>query len=161
VSNLDARITSASSRNKPILVEFVTFFGKDHSEMDVAVAPRPFGGDNEGIVLNRDTMPPQVRWPHISTSVSGIAAEDWDAFKARAKVDGIKYRDALEQAIADLAVAARRGDEIDWQPVKVAPSRAVRMHDDTRNEINALVEEFQYKQNVVVATAMHRYTHRP
>ena len=127
--------------------------------MDVTVAQNAAGGDNEGIVLNRDTMP-QLRWPNITTSVSGIAAEDWDAFKARAAADKIKYKDALEQAIHDLAVAARRGEDVDWQPVKVAPSRPVRMHEDTRNLINELVEEFSYKQNVVVATAMRRWANR-
>ena len=128
--------------------------------MDVTIAQNAAGGDNEGIVLNRDTMP-QLRWPNITTSVSGIAAEDWDAFKARAKREKLPYKDALEQAIRDLADAARRGEDVDWQPVKVAPSRPVKMHDDIRNLINELVEEFSYKQNVVVATAMHRWMNRP
>jgi hypothetical protein len=54
----------------------------------------------------------------------------------------------------------RRGDDIDWQPVKVAPSRAIRIHDDVRNLINELVAETEYKQNVVVATAMHKWVSR-
>ena len=128
--------------------------------MDVTIAQNAAGGDNEGIVLNRDTMP-QLRWPNITTSVSGIAAEDWDAFKARAKREKLPYKEALEQAIRDLADAARRGEDVDWQPVKVAPSRPVKMHDDIRNLINELVEEFSYKQNVVVATAMNRWMNRP
>jgi hypothetical protein len=127
--------------------------------MDVMVAQIAFGGDNEVLVSNGNTMP-QLRWPHVSTSVSGIAAADWDVFKARAKQEKIPYREALEQAIHDLAAAVRRGDDIDWQPVKVAPSRAIRIHDDVRNLINELVAETEYKQNVVVATAMHKWVSR-
>lgn len=103
----------------------------------------------------------QARWPSISTSVSGISPEDWDLFKAKARRDKVQYGTALEQAIADLATAARRGDDVDWQPVKIAPSKGIRIHADTWNEVNKLVEEFGYKQNVVFATALHMWTIKP
>jgi S1-C subfamily serine protease len=99
----------------------------------------------------------QKRWPDITTSVSGITAEDWNAFRAKADRDKIKYKAALEQAISDLAVAARRGDAIAWQPAKIAPSRPIRIHDDIRKLINALNHEFGFQQNVIVATAIHRW----
>ena len=35
------------------------------------------------------------------------------------------------------------------------------MHDDTRILINELVEEFSYKQNIIVGTAMHMWANRP
>jgi hypothetical protein len=121
--------------------------------------------DNENVsVLKKDAinkMTPQPRWPDLSTSVSGITPEDWDRFKNRARLDGVKYRDALEMAIVDLAAAIRRGDKIDWQPSRSAPSRAVRMHADTRDLINDLVKESGYKQNVIVGTAMDYWISRP
>ncbi len=119
-------------------------------------------GNNGAVEVKRNpVVMVHDRWPIVSTSVSGIAAEDWDAFKDRAKRDKIKQREALEDAVTDLAAAARRGDYIDWQPPKVAPSRSVKMHNDVQAEINNLVGEFGYKQNVVVATAMHRWANRP
>ena len=128
--------------------------------MNVVVAENVVGGDKEALVLNGNVMP-QVRYPNISTSVSGIANEDWEAFTGRARQDNIKYQDAITLAIKDLAVAARRGDRIEWKAAKNAPSRAVRMHDDTRILINELVEEFSYKQNIIVGTAMHMWANRP
>lgn len=129
---------------------------------DAAVAPLGICGNNGAVEAKRTPIVMvHDRWPIISTSVSGVAAEDWDAFKARAKRDKIKQRDALETAVSDLAAAARRGDHVEWQPAKVAPSRSVKMHNDVQTEINNLVGEFGYKQNVVVATAMHRWTNRP
>ena len=74
--------------------------------MNVVVAENVVGGDKKALVLNGNVMP-QVRYPNISTSVSGIAAEDWDAFTARARQDNIKYQDAITLAIKDLAVAPR------------------------------------------------------
>jgi hypothetical protein len=128
--------------------------------MDAVIAQNVVGGDKEALVLKRTTMP-QLRWPYISTSVAGIAPEDWTTFKARVERDKIKQQDAIEQAIKDLAEAVRRGDTIEWQPSKTARSRAVRMHDDTHKLINQLVDELDYKQNIVVGTALHRWAHRP
>lgn len=106
-------------------------------------------------------MTHQLRWPDISTSVSGISDEDWGRFRERARRDNMKYRDALEMAVSDFAEAVRSGVPIDWKPSKSAPSRAVRMHTDTRDLINALVKETSYKQNVVIGTAMDRWANRP
>lgn len=135
------------------------FFGK-LDWMNVVVAENAVGGDKEALVLNGNVMP-QVRYPNISTSVSGIANEDWEAFTSRARQDNVKYQDAITLAIKDLAVAARRGDRIEWKAAKNAPSRPLRMHDDTRILINELVKEFSYKQNIIVGTAMHMWANRP
>lgn len=127
---------------------------------NAAVAPFGIYGNNGAVEAKRTPIVVHDRWPIISTSVSGIAAEDWDDFKSRAKRDKIALRTALEEAVIDLAAAARRGDKIEWQAVKVAPSRSVKMHNDIQTLINELVDEFSYKQNVLVATAMYRWTNR-
>jgi hypothetical protein len=128
--------------------------------MDAAIAQNTVDSDNGRVALKRTTMP-QLRWPYISSSVSGIAPDNWNAFKARVDRDKIKQQDAIAQAIKDLAEAVRRGDAIEWQPSKTARSRAIRMHDDTRKLIAQLVDELDYKQNIVVGTALHMWAHRP
>ena len=99
----------------------------------------------------------QKRWPDISSSVSGIVAEDWEAFKSTASARKVKMKTALEQSISDLATAMRAGEAIDWQPSKVAPTRAIRIHVDTRTLINELSAQTGYHQNVIVASAMKRW----
>jgi hypothetical protein len=46
-------------------------------------------------------MSPQARWPLITTSVSGILPETWQAFKKQAESQGFTYRDAMETAIRE------------------------------------------------------------
>jgi hypothetical protein len=105
-------------------------------------------------------MPRKKGPPYITTSVSGITAEDWDAFKARADREQISYRESLSRAVNDLVTAVRRGDTIDWKAVKVAPSRPVRIGEDLREEVRSLAAEFGYRQNVILAMAMHAWANK-
>jgi hypothetical protein len=126
--------------------------------MNVSVADSANSSDKESKVLMLDAKDiMQKRWPDISTSVSGIAPEDWDTFKTAATARKTNMKSALEQSIADLATAVRSGGAIDWQAPKVASTRAIRIHADTLTIINELVAETGYRQNVVVATAMKRW----
>src|SRR4051794_20877685 len=126
--------------------------------MYVMVETAALGSDKEVAVVNRDTM---TKRSSITTSVSGVSAEDWDAFKDAADQRDVTYRDAMESAIADLAAAVRSGSDIDWRPIKIAPSRPIRIHSDTRAIINTLIEQTGYHQNVIVATAMQRWSSAP
>lgn len=99
----------------------------------------------------------QKRWPDVSSSVSGIAPEDWDAFKTAASARKVKMKAALEQSISDLATAVCAGETIDWQPAKMAPTRSIRIHVDIRTMINDLSTQTDYHQNVIIATAMKRW----
>jgi hypothetical protein len=115
-----------------------------------------FCGDKEGIISSGTHMP-QERWPYITTSVSGIAADDWTFFKARARKERLTYRKALDQAVADLVLAEREGQSITWYPAKKAPSRPVKIHDDRHKEVEHLAKKYNYGHNVIIGTAMHRW----
>ena len=104
---------------------------------------------------------PQQRWPIETTSVSGIPSEEWDRFKTRARLDKMKYRQALEMAIEGLADSIRKGDEIDWLPPRLAPSRPVKIHNDALNTVRGLSGQLSFKQNVIIGTAIHRWIKRP
>jgi hypothetical protein len=128
--------------------------------MDAAVAWADVYGNNEVIMVTREVMP-KKSLPYVTTSISGIAPGDWDAFRRRADQENKKFRDALSLAVTDLVTAVRRGDSIDWKAIKVAPSRPVRMGVAIREDVRTLGEEFGYRQNVILATAMHRWATRP
>lgn len=128
--------------------------------MDGFVARQDICGNNKAAMLNRGFMPPKKGPPYVTTSVSGITAEDWDAFKARADREQIPYREAIARAVDDLAKAVRRGDPVEWKAIKVAPSRPVRMGEDLREEVRSLAAEFGYRQNVILATAMHAWANK-
>ncbi|GEO42165.1 hypothetical protein SAE02_63130 [Skermanella aerolata] len=128
--------------------------------MDAFVARQGIYGNNKAAYLNRGLMPPKKGPPYVTTSVSGITAEDWDAFKARADREQISYRESLSRAVNDLATAVRRGDAVDWKAIKVAPSRPVRIGEDLREEVRSLAAEFGYRQNVILATAMHAWANK-
>jgi hypothetical protein len=132
-------------------------FQKGRNKMYVMVETAKIGSDKEVLVSNGDTMPRHS----ITTSVSGISAEDWDLFRTAADQRNVTYRAALESAIAVLESAVRSGSDIDWRPIKIAPSRPIRIHPDTRAIINALIEQTGYHQNVIVATAMQRWSSAP
>src|SRR4051794_15375481 len=119
--------------------------------MDVLVAGTEDSSDKESKVLMLDAKDMQKRWPDISTSVSGIAPEDWEVFKTAASAHKGGMKAALEQSIADLATAVRSGETIDWHPVKIASTRAIRIHADTGTLINELTAETGYRQNVIIA----------
>jgi hypothetical protein len=92
--------------------------------------------------------------------VSGITLEDWNAFIAKADQEQISCREALSRAVNDLAVAVRRGETIDWKAIKVAPSRPVKIGTNLRDEVRLLATEFGYRQNVILATAMHMWANK-
>ncbi len=124
--------------------------------MTVFIATTSICGDNERVLSCRTPMP-QERWPYITTSVSGIAAEDWSFFKARARREKMTYRRALDEAIEDLVAAISRGETIKWLPSKTAPSQPVKLHEDSVTAVRALVAKTEFKQNVIIGTAMHRW----
>jgi hypothetical protein len=128
--------------------------------LDEEVAQQSFCGNKRVVKVSRGPMPPQKGPPYVTTSVSGITSEDWDAFKARADQENIKYIEAIARAVNDLATSVRRGDAIDWKAIKVAPSRPVRIGVDLREEVRALADRFGYRQNVILATAMHRWARK-
>lgn len=105
----------------------------------------------------------QDRWPHITTSVSGISAEDWDLFKKTARKRGLSYREAMERAVAELIADIRSGREIYWYPCRKAASRPIKIHNDTLEDIRSLVEndKIGYRQNVIFLTAMIRWAENP
>src|SRR5690349_6170802 len=97
---------------------------------------------------------PQPRWPIITSSISGISDTVWVEFQKRADDLRITYRDALEEAVRDLDAAVTRGDSVVWSAVKVGRSRAIRMHAKILEIIRNIGAEHDYRQNVVVLTAM-------
>jgi hypothetical protein len=102
-------------------------------------------------------VPQEDPLPYVTTSISGITPEDWDAFKERARQEGITYRAALYAAFADLTEAIEREEKIDWKAIKVAPSRPIKVDCDLRDEVRVLGKKLGYRQNVILATAMHRW----
>ena len=128
--------------------------------LDESVAQQSECGNKWAESVSRGHMPPQKGLPYVTTSISGITSEDWDSFKARADAEGMKYRVAIAHAVTELALAVRRGDPIDWMAIKVAPSRSVRIGVDLREEVRALADEFGYRQNVILATAMLRWANK-
>jgi hypothetical protein len=104
----------------------------------------------------------QRRWPIITTSISGIPPEMWEAFKTCAAGRDKTFREALEDAISRLEVAVTLGSPVIWPHIKKkdkdAPaSHPVQMHDDVRQVMRGLVERTGYKQNIVVLAAMQRW----
>jgi hypothetical protein len=102
-------------------------------------------------------MSPQARWPLITTSVSGILPETWQAFKKQAESQGFTYREAMETAIRDIAEASRSGEVIVWPHPKPAKSRAVQIHHEVQELLHQLMKELGLKQNVIVLEAMARW----
>ena len=72
------------------------------------VARQGIYGNNKTDCLHRGLMPRKKGPPYITTSVSGITAEDWDAFKARADREQISYRESLSHAVNDLVEVLRQ-----------------------------------------------------
>lgn len=124
--------------------------------MDGSVVLSDISGNNEELITVGIPMP-QKRWPHITTSVSGISPDDWKLFKDTARRHGMPYREAMEHAIADLIADIRSGKEIDWQPSRSAPSKPIKIHAETVDQVRDLVEKIGYRQNVIFGTAMMRW----
>ncbi len=124
--------------------------------MDGDVALVSICGNNERVITRRTKMA-QDRWPHKTTSVSGISAEIWDIFKITATRKGLNYREAMERAIAELKADIRSGKQIAWEPSRSAPSRPIKIHEATQREVRELSNQIGYRQNVVFITAMLRW----
>jgi hypothetical protein len=103
---------------------------------------------------------PQDRWPIVTTSVSGIPDEVWHAFRRAAEIRGISHQDAIGQAVRSLEAEARSGRAIVWKPAKTAPSQPIKMHTDVRDLIWSLADCHDFKQNVVVMTAITNWLAR-
>lgn len=100
---------------------------------------------------------PQPRWPIITTSISGIPAEFWHKFKHTAKERGLTHREAAEEAIRDLSAAVASGQEVHWEPLKTGAPHSLRAHEERWAEVAALVEKSEYRQSVVIMTALKRW----
>jgi hypothetical protein len=124
--------------------------------MDVKVASNANCGNNDGVSLSR-TLMPQERYPHLTTSISGIGDDEWTAFDARAKQKGITKREALEEAIRNLVADMKDGRNINWIPSKIAKSRPVKIHADALDNARKIGSELDLRINVVMLTAMHRW----
>ncbi len=124
--------------------------------MDATVALDGFYSNNERVIDDRTEMA-QDRFPNITTSVSGIGQEDWTMFKKAAKIRGMTYREAMEHAVSDLIADIRSNRDIVWQPTRSAPSKPIKIHDDTRQDVCRLVDRVGYRQNVIFLTAMRRW----
>jgi hypothetical protein len=97
---------------------------------------------------------PQTRWPIVTTSISGIAPEIWEAFKMRADEASITDREAMEAAINALAEAVRAGKNVNWPHTKHAPLHSIRTHESVKAKLKTLVKQTGLKQSVVVLAAM-------
>jgi hypothetical protein len=128
--------------------------------MEGVVAPTLVYGNNEGVKTYGTEMP-QDRWPIITTSVSGISADDWNLFKRTAKLRHFKYQQAMEHAIAELIADLRSKRDIIWEPSRPAKSRPIKIHSDTIDEVRKLVDQVGYRQNVIILTAMVRWINNP
>jgi hypothetical protein len=124
--------------------------------MNVNVALLDITG-NKGEIITVRTPMPQERWPHITTSISGISAEDWTSFKSTANKRDMTYREAIEHAVADLVADIRSGRSITWRPTRSARSRAIKIHAETVDQVRILADQVGYRQNVIFGTAMHRW----
>jgi hypothetical protein len=103
---------------------------------------------------------PQDRWPIVTTSVSGIPEEVWHAFRRAAETKGLSYQDAIDQAVRSLEAEVRSGRAIAWKPPRTAPSQPIKMHSDVRDLIWSLADRYDFKQNVVVMTAITDWVSR-
>ena len=128
--------------------------------MDGVVAPTVICGNNEWVETYGAAMP-QDRWPIITTSVSGISADDWNLFKKAAKQRNFKYQQAMERALAELIADIRSKREITWEPSRPAKSKPIKIHADTIEEVRKLVDQVGYRQNVIILTAMLRWVDNP
>jgi hypothetical protein len=124
--------------------------------MDATVAPSRDNSNNERVITRRAGMA-QDRWPHITTSVSGISAKDWELFKRTANRRGLTYQRAMERAVAQLIADLRNKQEIVWEPSRPAKSRPIKLHHITRDQVRELAEQINYRQNVIFLTAMMRW----
>jgi hypothetical protein len=128
--------------------------------MEGVVAPTVICGNNERVKTYGTEMP-QDRWPIITTSVSGISADDWTLFKKTAKQRNFKYQQAMEHALAELVADIRSNRDITWEPSRPAKSRPIKIHADTIDEVRKLVDQIGYRQNVIILTAMLRWINNP
>jgi hypothetical protein len=128
--------------------------------MEGVVAPTVICGNNERVKTYGTEMP-QDRWPIITTSVSGISADDWTLFKQTAKKRNLKYQQAMEHALAQLISDIRLKHHITWEPSRPAKSKPIKIHSDTINAVRELAEKFDYRQNVIILTAMRRWINNP
>jgi hypothetical protein len=127
--------------------------------MDVKVASNANCGNNDGVSSSRILMP-QERYPHLTTSISGIGDDEWTAFDARAKQKGITKREALEEAIRNLVADMKDGIKINWIPSKIAKSRPVKIHADVLDTARKIGGELDLRINVVMLTAMDRWVNK-
>ena len=67
--------------------------------MVVRVDTETHRGNNDGMKTTRNPMQmsPQERHPHLTTSISGIDADEWKALHAMAQQEGVTNREALER----------------------------------------------------------------
>src|SRR3954453_9114343 len=101
-------------------------------EMVAELDTKAYRGNNDGVITIRTQMPmsPQERYPHLTTSISGIDADEWKALHAMAQAEGLTNREALERAVRSLVADIKDGKEIVWRPSKVAPRKAIKIHAD-------------------------------
>jgi hypothetical protein len=102
-------------------------------------------------------MTPQSRWPLVTTSVSGIGPEIWESFRKRADATGVTYREAIEAAIHDLITDVQEDRQIIWYPPQPGGPFPFQIHEKVREELRALVKKVNYRQNVVLLTAIQRW----
>lgn len=131
--------------------------------MVVIVDTKAYRGNNDGVTTIRNPMQmsPQKRYPHITTSISGINADEWKALHAMAQEEGVTNREALERAVRSLVADIKNGREIVWRPSKVAPRKAVKIHADVLEEARKIGNQLDLRINVILGTAIYRWLNKP
>lgn len=116
-------------------------------------------GNNDGVITtgNLRPMSPQERYPHITTSISGIAVDEWKALSEKARREGITNKEALERAIRSVVADMKDGKDIAWRPSKVAPRKPIKIHDDILEEVKIIGNQLDLRINVIVSTAIYRW----
>ena len=130
--------------------------------MVVMVDTKTHCGNNDGMKTIRNPMPmsPQERHPHLTTSISGIDADEWKALHAMAQQEGVTNREALERAVRSLVADIKDGKEIVWRPSKVAPRKAVKIHADVLDDARKIGSQLDLRINVIISTAIHRWLNK-
>jgi len=102
-------------------------------------------------------MSPQARWPLIQISVSGFAPATWDDFRDMTERLRVTVRAALEEAIGDLVRDVEAGKAITWPHTKSGKSHTLQLHEKMHLELQRMVRDLGYRQNVIVIAAIERW----